>query len=57
MSTYCTVSSSDRFVERLENSILVAEGNADNRSAIIERPIDEHIRAYFRIPDGYKYSE
>ena len=44
-------------VERREKSILVAEGNVDNRSVIIERPIDEHIRAYIRIPDGYKYSE
>ena len=44
-------------VERREKSILVAEGNVDNRSVIIERPIDEHIRAYIRIPDGYRYSE
>ena len=44
-------------VEKREKSILVAEGNVDNRSVIIERPIDEHIRAYIRIPDGYKYSE
>ena len=29
----------------------------DNRSVIIERPVDEHIMAYIRIPDGYKYSE
>ena len=44
-------------VEKREKSILVAEGNVDNRSVIIERPIDEHIRAYIRIPDGYRYSE
>ena len=44
-------------VEKREKSILVAEGNVGNRSVIIERPIDEHIRAYIRIPDGYKYSE
>ena len=44
-------------IESLENSLLVAEGNVDNRSGIIERPIDEHIRAYIRIPDGYKYNE
>ena len=44
-------------VERREKSILVAEGNVDNGSVIIERPIDEHIRAHIRIPDGYKYNE
>ena len=43
-------------IEKNENSILAAEGNVDNRSGIIERPIDEHIRAYIRIPDGYKYT-
>lgn len=43
-------------IERLENAILVAEGNVDNRSVMTERPVDEHIRAYIRIPDGYKYS-
>ena len=42
-------------VEKRDNSILVAEGNVDNRSVVIERPIDEHIRAYIRIPDGYQY--
>lgn len=38
--------------------ITAAEGNAgnDNISRIIRRPIDEHIRAYIRIPDGYIYS-
>ena len=44
-------------VDKRENSIFVAEGNVDNRSGIIERPVDEHIRAYIRIPDGYKYRE
>ncbi|MBQ6091098.1 MAG: GNAT family N-acetyltransferase [Lachnospiraceae bacterium] len=43
-------------VEKRENTILAAEGNIDNRSGIIERPVDEHIRAYIRIPDGYRYS-
>ena len=43
-------------IEKRENSILTAEGNVDNRSGIIKRPIDEHIRAYIRIPDGYKYT-
>ncbi|MBR4372715.1 MAG: hypothetical protein IKS92_16825, partial [Victivallales bacterium] len=42
-------------LQKQENTILVAEGNIHNMSGIIERPIDEHIRAYIRIPDGYKY--
>ena len=42
---------------RREGTILVAEGNVNNISGIIERPIDEHIRAYIRIPDGYRYRE
>ena len=42
-------------IEKRENTIIAAEGNVNNRSAIIERPLDEHIRAYIRIPDGFKY--
>ena len=42
-------------LQKHENAIVVAEGNVNNESGIIERPIDEHIRAYIRIPDGYKY--
>ena len=42
-------------LEKREHTILAAEGNVKNRSGIIERPIDEHIRAYIRIPDGYQY--
>lgn len=39
------------------NTIIVAEGNTfnDNISRVIERTIDDHIRAYIRIPNGYKY--
>lgn len=39
------------------DSIIAAEGNTfhDNISRIVSRPIDEHIRAYIRIPDGYRY--
>ncbi len=37
------------------DAILAAEGNIDNRSGIIERPKDAHIRGYIRIPDGYGY--
>ena len=42
-------------LKKLENSIIAAEGNINNRSGITERPTDEHIRAYIRIPDGYRY--
>ncbi len=42
-------------LEKREHTILVAEGNVNNVSGIIERPIDGHIRAYIRIPDGYRY--
>ncbi len=42
-------------LEKRANTILAAEGNIDNRSGIIERPLDGHIRAYIRIPDGYRY--
>ena len=34
-------------------TIVAAEGNLSNTSGIIERPKDEHIRGYIRIPDGY----
>ena len=44
-------------LDKRECTILVAEGNVNNISGIIERPIDEHIRAYIRIPDGYRYRE
>ena len=42
-------------LEKREHTILAAEGNINNISGIIERPVDEHIRAYIRIPDGYRY--
>ena len=42
-------------IENREDTILAAEGNINNKSGIIERQKDEHIRAYIRIPDGYKY--
>ena len=39
------------------DTVTVAEGNTfnDNISRVIERTIDEHIRAYIRIPNGYIY--
>ncbi|MBR3106051.1 MAG: CHAP domain-containing protein [Clostridia bacterium] len=42
-------------LEKREHTILAAEGNVNNVSGIVERAIDEHIRAYIRIPDGYQY--
>ena len=42
-------------LERAGDGIIAAEGNVSNRSAIIRRPIDEHIRGFIRIPDGYEY--
>lgn len=45
-------------LELKQNHIIVAEGNiADtNSSGVIKRVLDEHIRGYIRIPDGYKYA-
>lgn len=39
------------------DTITVAEGNTfnDNISRVIERAMDDHIRAYVRIPNGYRY--
>ena len=42
-------------LEKRENAILTAEGNVNNVSGLIERPLDEHIRVYIRIPDGFRY--
>ena len=42
-------------IENREDTILAAEGNLNNRSGIIERLKDAHIRGYIRIPDGYGY--
>ena len=35
--------------------LITAEGNVENRSEIVTRCRDEHIRAFIRFPDGYKY--
>ena len=43
-------------VENNEKSILVAEGNINNVSGIIERKKDSHIRAYIRFSDNYVYN-
>ncbi len=44
-------------LEKRENTLIVAEGNVGNSSGIIRRPMDEHIRAYIRLPDGYRYEQ
>ena len=40
-----------------ETTIIVAEGNIphQNKSGIVERAIDNHIRGFIRIPDGFRY--
>ena len=40
-------------IENKSKSIVVAEGNINNVSGIIERNKDAHIRAYIRLPDNY----
>ena len=42
-------------LEKREHTLLAAEGNVNNVSGIIERAMDDHIRAYIRIPDGFQY--
>ena len=42
-------------LENRGQTILAAEGNVNNVSGLVERPLDEHIRAYIRLPDGYRY--
>ena len=42
-------------IGRREDRILAAEGNLCNRSGLIERPLDGHIRGFIRLPDGYRY--
>ena len=44
-------------LERHGNSILTAEGNLRNRSGLVLRPLDGHLRAFLRLPDGYRYME
>lgn len=40
-----------------ENELVTAEGNIEKRSRIMTRRRDEHIRAYIRLPDGYRYGK
>lgn len=40
-------------LENRKDTLVVAEGNFNNVSAVVERKKDEHIRAYIRIPEDY----
>lgn len=42
-------------IEYHPEHIVVAEGNFNNISAVIERPINSHIRGYIRIPENYDW--
>ena len=42
-------------LKAFETKLITAEGNIENRSEIVTRNRDGHIRAYIRLPDGYKY--
>lgn len=44
-------------IENKAHSIVVAEGNINNISGIIERRKDEHIRAFITIPDDFSYGK
>ena len=34
--------------------LVVAEGNLNNVSSIVQRPVDSHVRGYIRIPEAYR---
>ena len=44
-------------LENRAHAILAAEGNVNNVSGLVERPLDDHIRGFIRLPDGYRYGE
>lgn len=66
---YCCIVLFDRVFENKEHdhigiildvrghTLITAEGNVRGRniSGIVQHPMDEHIRAYIRIPNGYHY--
>ena len=43
--------------ETNDDLLVVAEGNFNNVSCIVDRKRDHHIRCYIRIPDNFKYYE
>lgn len=42
-------------LENGEDHLVTAEGNVGNVSRVLQRPKDDHIRAYIRIPDHFSY--
>ena len=42
-------------LEVFPDRLVTAEGNFGNVSTIVERPRDEHIRAFIRIPEDFSY--
>ena len=40
-----------------DTHLITAEGNVGNRSQIVTRDRDGRIRAFIRLPDGYKYAD
>lgn len=44
-------------IENRKDSIIVAEGNINNVSGVVERKKNIHIRGYIRIPNDYDFKE
>ena len=44
-------------IKAADTQLVTAEGSIGNKSQIMTRARDEHIRAFIRIPDGYVYNE
>ena len=40
-----------------DTHLITAEGNVESRSQIVTHPRDAHIRAFIRLPDGYRYEQ
>jgi chemotaxis signal transduction protein len=43
-------------IEATKDLIIVAEGNINNVSGVIERKKNNHIRGYIRIPNDYNFN-
>lgn len=41
-------------LENMGNDLIVAEGNVNNLSVVLTRPVNSHVRGYIRIPDNWK---
>lgn len=44
-------------IENKKNTIIVAEGNINNVSGLVERKKNTYIRGYIRIPNSYDYNK